>query len=142
MSSAKQGDKVKVHYTGRHEDGTVFDTSEGRAPLEFTAGGPEVIPGVSQAVVGMEEGEKKTVEIPPKEAYGEHDPDLVSDVPLEMLPEGVKVGDRLEARGGDRTFQVWVRELGQESARVDANHPLAGATLVFDLELVEVGAGA
>lgn len=142
MSNVKQGDKVKVHYTGRHPDGTVFDSSEGRDPLEFTAGGPEVIPGVSKAVIGMSKGEKKTVEVAPADGYGDHDPALVSDVPLEMLPDGVKEGDQLEAKGGDRTFPVWVREVGKESAKVDANHPLAGSTLVFELEIVEVAAAA
>lgn len=138
MSTVKAGDKVKVHYEGRHEDGTVFDSSEGRGPLEFVAGGQEVIPGVSQAVVGMAVGDKKSVTVPPAEGYGDHDPELVSDVPLQMLPEGVKVGDQLEAKGGDQTFAVWVREVGAESAKVDANHPLAGATLIFDLELVGI----
>jgi peptidylprolyl isomerase len=138
----KQGDRVKVHYTGRHEDGTVFDSSDGKAPLEFTAGGPEVIPGVSKAVIGMEAGQKKTVTIPPAEGYGTHDDGLVSEVPVERLPDGAKVGDRLEARGGEQTFVVWVRELDDEKAKIDANHPLAGATLVFDLELVEIANAA
>jgi peptidylprolyl isomerase len=138
MATAKKGDNVQVHYTGRLPDGTVFDSSEGRDPLSFEAGGEEVIPGVSAAVVGMQEGEEKTVTLPPEQAYGPHRPELQQKVPREALPEDVKVGDRLQAQAGDQQIPVWVKELGKEHGLVDANHPLAGMTLVFDLKMVGV----
>ncbi len=138
MAVAKIGDRVKIHYEGRLEDGTVFDSSEGREPLEFTAGGSEVIPGVSNAVVGMSEGENKTVTLSPEEAYGVHVPGLEQKVPRRLLPPEVRVGDPLQAQAGDQTIVVWVKELDDEFAVVDANHPLAGHTLTFDINLVEI----
>ena len=138
MSVAKLGDRVQIHYTGRLEDGTVFDSSEGRAPLEFTAGGQEVIPGVAQAVVGMQQGESKTVVVSPGEAYGVRAPGLEQRIPRTLLPEEVQVGDRLQAKVGEQVILVWVKELGEEFGVIDANHPLAGQTLTFDIELVSV----
>lgn len=142
MGAAKLGDQVKVHYTGRLEDGTVFDSTQDRAPLEFTAGGSEVIAGVSRAVIGMQPGESKTVEVAAEDGYGPRQPGLEQRVPRTLLPEGVKVGDPLHAKVGDenRTIVVWVMELGEDSAVLDANHPLAGHTLTFDIELVSVSA--
>ena len=141
MARAQEGDLVKIHYTGRFPDGTVFDTSEGKEPLEFEAGGSQLIPGVSRAIVGMEEGDKRTVTVPPEEGFGPHRPEMVQEVPREALPEDVSVGDPLQAQAGEQTLQVWVTELGEETAVVDGNHPLAGKTLEFDLELVSVQAG-
>lgn len=138
MSEVREGDRVKIHYTGRLPDGRVFDSSEGRDPLEFTAGGREVIPGVSEAVVGMKEGEAKTVTVPPEKGYGSHDDRLVQSVPKSSLPEGADVGDQLRATGGGKEFTVWVREIQDEQVKLDANHPLAGETLEFELQLVEV----
>jgi len=133
-----RGDVVRVHYTGRFSDGSVFDSSEDRDPLEFVAGGPEVIPGVSEGVVGMEEGEKKTVTVPPEQAYGQRNPGLQQSVPLDNLPPDVQEGDQLRLVHEDQEIPVWVRKInaGDETALIDANHPLAGMTLVFDLELV------
>jgi peptidylprolyl isomerase len=138
MAQVKQGDRVKIHYTGRFPDGTVFDSSREREPLEFEAGSAELIPGVSNAVVGMSEGEQRTVSVPPVEGYGERDEQMVQEVPCADLPEGVTVGDALRAQAGDQEFQVWVKELDDEKAVIDGNHPLAGHTLEFELEVVEV----
>ncbi len=141
MAEVNQGDVVRIHYTGRLEDGTEFDNSRTRDPLEFVAGGGNVIQGVSQGVIGMSEGETKTVTVPPEEAYGERNPALEQKVAREDLPEGVQEGAQLRAVQGDREIPVWVRKLDDAGAVIDANHPLAGKTLVFDLELVEVGSG-
>jgi peptidylprolyl isomerase len=138
MSQAKQGDKVKVHYTGKFRDGTVFDSTQGAEPLEFTAGSSELIPGVSNAVIGMAPGDAKTVEIPPEEAYGQRQEGMEQKVPRNLLPSEAKIGDALQAQAGDQTIVVWVRELGEEEAVLDANHPLAGRTLFFDLQMVAI----
>ncbi|KMY66301.1 peptidylprolyl isomerase [Desulfocarbo indianensis] len=138
MPQAKQGDKVQIHYTGKFPDGTVFDSSQGGQPLEFTAGGADLIPGVSQAVVGMAPGETKTVEIAPADGYGQRQEGMEQKVAREMLPPQVKEGDPLQAQAGDQTIVVWVKELGEQEAVLDANHPLAGKTLVFDLEMVSI----
>lgn len=140
MSITQIGDQVQIHYTGRFEDGTVFASSEGREPLEFQAGGDEVIPGLSQAVVGMELGESKTVEVEPENAYGPWKPGLDHRVPREMLPEEAELGDPLRAQVGDNTMVVWITELGDDFAVLDANHPLAGRTLIFDIEVVSLNA--
>ncbi len=140
MSEVNQGDVVRIHYAGRLEDGTEFDNSRNREPLEFVAGAGTVIPGVSQGVIGMSEGEAKTVTIPPDEAYGERNPALEQKVDRENLPEGVQEGSQLRAMAGDREIPVWVRKLDEHEAIIDANHPLAGKTLVFDLEVVGVQA--
>ncbi len=138
MATVEKGNKVQIHYTGRLEDGTVFDSSEGRDPLSFEAGSGQVIPGFDEAVVGMTAGEKKTITIAPAEAYGVHDPALLQTIPLDMLPDDVKVGDQLKAASEDQEFIVTVTEKNDKEAVVDANHPLAGKTLIFDLELVEI----
>ena len=140
MGATKLGDRVQIHYTCWLEDGTVLDSSRDRGPLEFTAGGTEVIPGVDQAVLGMQAGESKTVTVSAEDAYGAHTPGLEQRVPRNVLPEGVQVGDRLQAKVGEKTIMVWVSELGEESALLDANHPLAGRDLVLDIELVSVQA--
>lgn len=141
MAEAKSGDTVSIHYTGRLEDGTVFDTSENRDPLEFTLGEGNVIPGFESAVQGMEEGESKTAKIPSDEAYGQRRDDLVLSVSKEQLPSDLdpEVGQRLQMQAGDgQTFQVVISDVEEASVEVDANHPLAGEDLTFDIELVEV----
>ena len=138
MSQIAQGDVVRIHYTGRFEDGQVFDTSADRDPLEFVAGGPQVIPGVSNAVVGMEEGEKKTVTLSPEDGYGQRNPALEQTIARNQLPEEVNVGDQLRAVQGEQETAVWIRELNDETALIDANHPLAGRALTFEVELVSV----
>ena len=138
MSGIKSGDLVKVNYEGRFLDGEVFDTSAEREPLEFKAGSDQLIPGFSGAVIGMTAGEKKTVTLPAADAYGDHRPDLVQRVGADQLPEGVEVGHHLSAGAGDQSIRVVVQEMDDEGAVLDANHPLAGKTLIFDIEIVDI----
>ena len=141
MTQAKNGDTVKIHYIGRLQDGTVFDSSSKREPLQFNIGSGQVIPGFEEAVTGMEIGEKKTALIPFDKAYGKRDPSMVmvvdrKHVPAEIDPE---VGQRLQV--GSPTGEliaVTVIEVNVENITLDANPPLAGEDLTFDLELVEI----
>lgn len=141
MSVAKEGNTVKVHYTGTLRDGTVFDSSKGREPLEFTLGEQRVIPGFESAVVGMNPGEKKTTTIPADEAYGPHREEMLLEVQRDQFPENIspEVGLQLQMTTQDGR-QVPVKVMGVDEAkiRLDANHPLAGEDLTFELELVEV----
>lgn len=141
MSQAKSGDTVKIHYTGTLDDGTEFDSSKGREPLEFELGSGQVIPGFDQAVDGMAVGDRKTVAIPAAEAYGERQDDMVQDVPRSALPPEMEpeVGMALGARSQDGAeMRLTVTAVGEETITVDGNHPLAGKDLNFDLELVSV----
>jgi FKBP-type peptidyl-prolyl cis-trans isomerase 2 len=141
MSTAKVGDTVAVHYTGRLDDGSVFDTSEQRDPLRVTLGENRVIPGFEKALVGMEEGESKQVTIPPDAAYGPRRPEMVleidrGNVPPDMNPQ---VGQELQLRTQDgQPVPARVVEVSDQIIKVDANHPLAGQQLTFDLRLVEI----
>ncbi|MAF85055.1 MAG: peptidylprolyl isomerase [Dehalococcoidales bacterium] len=138
---AKDGDTVKVHYTGTLEDGTTFDTSVGREPLEFTLGEGRVIPGFEEAVKGMQVGQSKTVTIPPERAYGLRLDDLVLVIEREQLPENLdpEVGQQLQMQQADaRTTVVVVTDVSETTITVDANHPLAGKGLTFEIELVEI----
>lgn len=135
------GDTVKVHYTGTLGDGTVFNSSQGRDPLSFTVGSGQVIPGFDSAVAGMNVGDSKTFTIPCAEAYGEHDPRMVQDVPRSEMPADMEiaVGMRLSARGPDgREIALVVNDVTDETVRLDANHPLAGQDLTFAIELVAI----
>ncbi|MFO8082311.1 MAG: peptidylprolyl isomerase [Armatimonadota bacterium] len=141
MAQASAGDTVKVHYTGKLEDGTVFDSSREREPLEFTLESGQIIPGFEEAVEGMEEGEETTVEIPPEKAYGMRQEDAVMEFPATELPDEMEpeVGMQLQLQGANgQAFPARVVEVGDETVVLDANHPLAGETLTFDIELVEV----
>lgn len=141
MTQAKQGDTVRVHYTGRLPDGTQFDSSDGREPLEFQLGSGQIIKGLEEQVEGMSVGEKDTVTIPADAAYGPHRPEGIQSVPRTQIPDGVDttLGARLQATGGDgQTMTLTVVDASDEAVTVDANHPLAGKDLVFDVELVEV----
>ncbi|NRG19950.1 peptidylprolyl isomerase [Rhizobiales bacterium] len=141
MTTAKQGDKVRIHYTGKLTDGTEFDTSAGRDPLEFTVGAGEIISGLDREVDGMEIGEKKSVTIPSGDAYGPHHADRVQQVPRDMIPPEIEpsIGARLQATTGDGNMLVFtVTAADDASVTLDANHPLAGRDLVFDVELVEI----
>jgi peptidylprolyl isomerase len=138
MAEVKAGDKVYLHYTGRLEDGTVFDATGDDDPIEFVAGEGEVIEGVEQAVLGMSIGEKKTVTIAPDQAYGPRRDDLVETVPISDLPDDVEIGDELTAESEDGPVHVWVTGMDEAQATLDANHPLAGETLIFDLEVHSV----
>lgn len=138
---AKTGDTVHVHYTGRLDDGSVFDASEGRDPLAFTLGEGQVIAGFDDAIAGMEIGATKTVRIPVDEAYGARREDLLIEVPRTQLPDGleVEVGMQLQLRREDGgAMPVTVAETGEASITLDANHPLAGQALTFDLHLVAI----
>ena len=142
MAQAKQGDNVSIRYTGRLDDGTVFDSSGGRNPLEFTLGEGKVIRGFEEAVQGMEEGQVKTVTVPSDQAYGEHRDDLVVTVSKQQLPEGLspEVGQQLQMRTNEgRTFQVVVTAVESDAVELDANHRLAGRDLTFEIELVGIG---
>lgn len=141
MAQVKQGDTVKVHYTGTLADGTVFDSSDGRDPLQFTVGGGQVIPGFDDAVDGMAVGEQKTVTIPCQQAYGEVQNELVMTVPLEQVPPDLKieVGMMLEMGGTQgEVLRVTVVEITDSTVILDANPPLAGKDLTFALELVGI----
>lgn len=138
---AKQGDVVRVHYTGRLTDGTLFDSSEGREPLEFTVGAGQMIKGFDSGVVGMAVGEKKTIEIPPHEAYGERDEEAIIEFPSSNIPDDMKLepGMQLTLRNQfGQPIPVVVLEVKTDIVVMDANHMLAGKDLVFDVELVEI----
>ena len=138
---AKTGDTVKVHYTGKLEDGTQFDSSAGRDPLEFTLGEGRIIPGFEAAVVGMNPGDTKTVTIPSDQAYGQRREEAVQQFPREMIPQHIElqIGMQLQANSPDgQPIVLRVTDIAEETVTLDGNHPLAGQNLVFDLELVEV----
>jgi peptidylprolyl isomerase len=141
MTQAKAGDTVRIHYSGTLNDGTQFDTSEGSEPLEFALGSGSVIPGFDAAVQGMAVGENKSVSIEPEQAYGPRHEQLVQDVPRQALPDDIdpSVGMRLQGQGPEgQVMGLTITEVNDESITVDANHPLAGQVLNFDIELVEI----
>ena len=141
MGNAKQGDTVKVHYTGKLENGTVFDTSRSRRPLQFTLGNGQVIAGFEQAVVGMNTGESKTTTVPVDQAYGPRRQDMIITMERSQLPTDLNpnVGQRLELTQMDnRSVLVTVTGISDTTLTLDANHPLAGKKLIFDIELVEI----
>jgi len=141
MSIAKNGDTVKVHYTGTLADGSEFDSSRGREPLELVVGGGNVIPGFEAAVTGMCVGDTKTVTIPVDEAYGPHHPQMTQDVPRAAMPDDLelKQGMILHAEGPDgQQVSVVVADFNDETVKIDGNHPLAGKDLTFELELVDI----
>ncbi len=145
MQQVKQGDTVKVHYHGKLTDGTTFDSSEGREPLEFEVGSGQVIKGFDDGVSGMEVGQKKTIQIPVNDAYGPKDENMVVQFPKSNFPADLKpeVGMQLNmTNGSGQVIPVVIVEVGEEDVTLDANHPLAGQDLVFDLELVEISGGA
>ncbi len=136
---AESGDTVRVHYTGTLDDGTVFDSSRDGDPLEFVLGEGQVIEGFEEALFGMSEGESREVELPPDKAYGERSDELVISVDRSELPEDLdpEVGQTLAVDTGDEEeMAAWVAEVGEDAITVDLNHPLAGRTLNFEVELV------
>ncbi len=141
MTKATSGDTVRVHYTGKLDSGEVFDSSEGRDPLEFKLGGSGVIEGFGNAVVGMKPGDKKDVSIDCSKAYGEKSDEMIIAISRDQLPEGMepKIGQWLEVGGEDEHVgHVRVAEVSEESITIDGNHPLAGENLHFTIELVEI----
>lgn len=142
MAQAKDGSRVKLHYTGTLHDGTQFDSSKGREPLEFEVGAGQVIAGFDAAVRGLSEGDTKTFKVASADGYGEYRDDLVGQIPHSHLPDDVKVevGQQLQMTQKDgQQFVVNVTDVGEETITVDANHPLAGKDLIFEIEVVEVG---
>lgn len=140
MAKPAAGNMVHVHYTGRLDDGTVFDSSRERDPLMFTIGSGQVIPGFENAITGMEVGEKREVRIPAAEAYGEAREDMVATLPKAQFPADVAVGHQFQLshpEGG--MLRVTVKDIAEDTVTIDANHHLAGKDLIFDLELVKIG---
>ncbi len=141
MTQAKAGDTVRVHYTGTLTDGTEFDSSSGRDPLEFTVGSGQIIPGLDKEIPGMAPGEKKQVTIAPEEAYGERDPSRVQTIPRDKIPDNIPTdpGTQLQMQTPQgQAIPVTVMEASDSEVTLDANHPLAGQALTFDVELVEI----
>ncbi len=141
MPQAKSGDKVRVHYTGRLDEGTQFDSSSGSDPLEFELGAGQVIPGFENAVTGMNPGDKVTVTIPCDEAYGPHRDEMVLEAPRSEIPSELdpQVGQQLQLQHpSGQAIPVVITEVAEETITLDGNHPLAGQDLTFDLELVEI----
>ena len=141
MQQVKKGDKVKVHYHGRLDSGETFDKSEGREPLEFEVGSGMVIKGFDDGVTGMAVGDKKTINIPFDEAYGPKNPDMIIEMPKDRFPKDMdlEVGLPLAMSDGHgQQFQVVIADIKDDAVILDANHPLAGQDLTFDLELVEI----
>ncbi|MBS3759793.1 MAG: peptidylprolyl isomerase [Desulfobacterales bacterium] len=141
MTQAKEGDTVKIHYTGKFDDGTVFDSSSEKEPLEFVIGDGQVIPGVEEAVIGMNPEEDKTVVIPPEKAYGEYHDDMVVEVDKTKFPEHIQpeLGLELELKQEDgNSIFVIVTNVSDNEVTLDANHPLAGKDLTFEIQLMEI----
>jgi len=139
--SVKSGDTIKIHYHGKLTDGTTFDSSEGRSPLKFTVGSGAVIRGFDEGVKGMSTGDKKTITIPFAEAYGPEDPNMIIEFPKDRLPSDLtpEVGMQLTMNNADgQQFHVVITGVTDQNIVLNANHPLAGKDLVFDLELVEI----
>lgn len=142
MTQVKTGDTVHIHYTGTLLDGSTFDSSEGREPLEFEVGSGQIIPGLDQAIPGMEVGDKKTVKVACADAYGPIEPGMRQAVPRSNIPDEIplELGMQLQMQSSEgQVLPVTVVEMGEEEVTLDANHPLAGQDLTFDIELVSIG---
>lgn len=140
MPQAKQGDVVAIHYKGQLDDGSVFDSSEGREPLEFQIGANQVIPGFEAAVLGLDLGQSRTTRIEPDQAYGPHRDEMLITVGKERFPEGMDIesGQEFQLDGGSGDMPVVVTEVTETTVTLDGNHPLAGKALTFHIELVSV----
>ena len=136
--TVNENSTVKVHYTGRLNDNTIFDSSVNREPLSAELGKGLLIPGFEQGLQGMKVGEKKNITIPASEAYGVSNPDMTQEVEKQYVPEGVQVGQQLTAQGPQGPIMVTFLEVKESTVVLDANHPLAGKDLIFDLEVVDV----
>ncbi len=141
MAEVKSGDTAQIHYTGTLQDGTMFDSSEGRDPLEFVVGSGQIIPGLDSALPGMTEGDKKVVKVPSDEAYGPVNPEMRQAVPREGIPADIPLdpGTQLQMQTPEgQALPVTVVEVDEATVTLDANHPLAGKDLQFDIELVKI----
>jgi peptidylprolyl isomerase len=141
VEHVENGDTVKLNYVGKLEDGTVFDSSATGEPIEFTVGSAMIIPGLEKGIMGMAVGETKTITIPAEEAYGPPRPELVMKVPKDKLPQDVEleVGGQLESHQPDgRIIYATITEIAGDTVTLDANHPLAGKTLIFDVEVADI----
>lgn len=141
MSRVKDGDTVRVHYTGKLEDGQIFDSSRERQPIEFMVGSGNIIPGIEEAVISMESGDTKTIEIPSEEAFGPRQEELVVEIEKSKLPDHITpaMGQtlRMQHTNGTHT-DLTIVDVSEERITLDGNHPLAGHKLIFDLELVDI----
>lgn len=140
MITAQAGDKVKVHYQGTLADGTIFDSSEGREPLEFTLGTGQVIPGFDAAVIGLSPGQSVVTTIQPDDAYGPANPEMIIEVERDRFPEDMEVEEGLELQlsGGGQQFLVRVVAIAEDKITLDGNHPLAGEALTFKIQLESI----
>jgi len=140
MKKVENGNNVVVHYIGKYEDGSIFDDStvDGREPIKTVLGQGSLIKGFERGLLGMVEGEKKTVEISPEDGYGEYLDGLVTEVGKDKVPDTVKLGDVLKSEGPKGIINVTVTEINETTIKLDANHPMAGKKLFFDLEVVSV----
>ncbi len=139
--TAQHNDTVSIHYTGKFDDGTVFDSSIGHDPLEFTVGAGQVIPGFEEGVVGMKANDRKNISIAPDMAYGEYHDSLLVEVPKNSIPDEIElqVGMPLQMENNEgKSFIVVIKEITNDSVKLDANHPMAGKNLNFELELVKI----
>ncbi|MEE4238162.1 MAG: peptidylprolyl isomerase [Anderseniella sp.] len=142
MTQVKTGDTVRIHYTGTLNDGTQFDSSAGRDPLQFEVGSGQIIPGLDREIPGMTVGDKKTVNIPAAEAYGEVNPQMQQSIPRAQIPAEIplEIGARLQMQTPEgQVIPVTVAAVDEQAVTLDANHPLAGKDLTFDIELVSIG---
>lgn len=136
--TVQRGDLVAVHYTTQSLEGGVIETSTSREPVQFEAGCRNIIPGVSEGVIGMEVGETRTLTITPDHAFGRQHPEYIQSMPKESLPDGMQAGDQLSVVMADGNIDLWVQRVMLDEIRVDANHPLAGETIVVQVELVSI----
>ncbi len=144
MQQVKNGDTIKIHYKGRLDDGTVFDSSEGRDPLQFEVGSGQVIPGFDAGVTGMNIGDKKTIHIPAAEAYGNRHEHMIMEFPRDKFPEDLMPEEGMTLNMSDgqgQVIPVVITEVQDDKVLLDANHQLAGKDLIFDLELVSIEGG-
>ena len=139
MLTARQGDRVRIHYETRSKQDNMIETSEHREPFEFIVGSPDVIEGLNVAVLGLTIGEKKHVVISPDQAFGYRDPRLQQNAPRVALLDRVEEGDQLAVKCAGQDLDVWIRSVSDEEVSLDANHPLAGESLLLDIEVIEIG---
>lgn len=139
MLTARLGDRIRIHYETRSKQGNMVETSEHREPFEFTVGSPDVIEGLNLAVMGLKIGERKHVIISPDQAFGYRDPRLQQNAPRLALLDRVEEGDQLAVTCAGQELDVWVRTVNDEEVSLDANHPLAGESLVLDIEVIAIG---